>query len=69
MGLVDAHTAPKYGTKPIQYVMLHFWDQSGKASLQPSLFENRSPVWHDFCGGANPIHYSENIEGLMVPGH
>ena len=33
-GQIGIHTAPKYGTKPIRYVMLHFRYRRGAASLR-----------------------------------
>ena len=32
MGLIADHTAPKYGTRPIRYVTLHFLDWRVAAS-------------------------------------
>ena len=32
-GRIGVHTAPKCGTKPLRYVMLHFWDRRGATSL------------------------------------
>ena len=55
MGYVGVHTAPKYGTKPIRYVML--------------LFVNKSPVCMISMVAQKAIHCSVNIEGLIVPGH
>ena len=33
-GRIGVHTPPKYGTKPIRYVILHFRDRRGAASLR-----------------------------------
>ena len=33
-GRIGVHTAPKYGTKPIRYVILHFRDRRGATSLR-----------------------------------
>ena len=33
-GRIGVHTAPKYGTKPIRYLTLHFRDGCGEASLR-----------------------------------
>ena len=33
-GGIGVHTAPKYGTKSIRYVILHFRDRRGAASLR-----------------------------------
>ena len=33
-GRIGVHTAPKYGTKPIRYVTLHFRERRGAASLR-----------------------------------
>ena len=32
--MAPVHTVPKYGTKPIRYVTLHFRDRHGAASLR-----------------------------------
>ena len=54
---IPVHTVLKYGTEFIQYVMLHFWDQRGAASVR---YRNRTeitvlmckqklyPVWFSF---------------------
>ena len=61
------HTAPKCSIEPIQFVMLHFWDQysfvTEITTKSPFLCVNRNLVWYDFCANAKAtcIRYSVNI--------
>ena len=43
---IPVHTVLKYGTEFIQYVMLHFWDQSGAASRR---YRNRTEITVFMC--------------------
>ena len=46
-GRIGDNTAPKYGTKPIRYVTLHFRDWRGAASLR---YRNRAATTVRVCG-------------------
>ena len=61
-GRISVHTAPKYGTKPIRYVTLHFLDRTVTeiAPPQPFLSVNRRPIRYDFRGGATATLYVVN---------
>ena len=64
MGRIGVHFAPKYGTKPIRYVKLHFRDRRDAASLR---YRNRatttvlvceqkpSPVWFSWRRKSCPV--------------
>ena len=77
--IYGVHTAPKYGTKPIRYVTLHFRDRRGTALLRPRNREeinicflclNKSPLGfyrHDFRCCSKAIQYSVNSLKLAWP--
>ena len=63
-GRIGVHTAPKCGTKPLRYVMLHFRDRRGAPSLRHRnraamnvLTCEQKPYQYDFRGGKEAIWY------------
>ena len=70
--IYGVHTAPKYGTKPIRYVTLHFRDRRSTALVRPRnrdeinvcfLCLNKSPIGfygHDFRCRSKAIQHSAN---------
>ena len=77
--IYGVHTAPKYGTKPIRYVTLHFRDRRGTALVRPRnrdeinicfLCLNKSSIGfygHDFRCRSKAIQHSANSLKLAWP--
>ena len=77
--IYGVHTAPKYGTKPIWYVTLHFRDRRSTALVRPRnrdeinicfLCLNKSSIGfygHDFRCRSKAIQHSANILKLAWP--
>ena len=62
--------SPKYGTKPIRFVTLHFQKTARRsfASSKKSRSHNHScPIRYDFHGRAKAIPYSVNIASDSYP--
>ena len=77
--IYGVHTAPKYGTKPIRYVTLHFRDRRSTALVRPRnrdemnicfLCLNKSPIGfygHDFRCRSKAIQHNANSLKLTWP--
>ena len=67
-GRISVHTAPKYATKPIRFVTLHFRDRHGAASLR---HRNRnSCVWTEALSDITVFVATQKVSGMVwTKGH